>query len=340
MQVIRIGLDVGKRFLQVHGVDGRGVVVAQRKLRRAEVEGYFAALAPCLIGMEACATAHHWSRVLMAQGHTVRLVPPAYVKAYLKRGKSDAADAAAICEAIDRPSMHFVPVKSAGQQAALVAHRVRALLMTQRTMTSNALRAHLAEFGLVAAAGIGRVEDLIALVVAGTDPRLPAEARGVLLALVAQYRSIAAQIECAERSIMAQHKASLASRRLAQVPGIGPITATALVAAIGDARAFRSGRHFAAWLGLTPRQNGTGGKMQLGRISKGGDRYLRTLLVLGATAVLRSAKRGDPRLAWLRALLERKPARLATIAQANKNARIVWAMLTRGEAYRPAAQHG
>lgn len=337
MQVIRIGLDVGKRFFQVHGVDAHGAVVLQRKLRRAEVERVFAALPRCVIGMEACATAHHWARVLMAQGHTVRLVPPAYIKAYLKRGKSDAADAAAICEAIDRPSMHFVAVKSAAQQAALVAHRVRALLVTQRTMTSNALRAHLAEFGLVAATGIGRVEDLITLVVAGEDPRLPGEARGVLLTLVAQYRSLAAQIETVERAIMAQHRASPASRRLAAVPGIGPITATAFVATIGDARAFRSGRHLAAWLGLTPRQNGTGGKMQLGRISKGGDRYLRTLLVLGATSALRSAKRGDPALAWLRGLLERKPARLATIAQANKNARIIWAMLTRGEAYRPAA---
>lgn len=338
MQVIRIGLDVGKRFFQVHGVDARGAVVLQRKLRRAQVEWWFAALPPCVIGMEACATAHHWARVLMAQGHTVRLVPPAYIKPYLKRGKSDAADAAAICEAIDRPSMHFVAVKSAQQQAALVAHRARALLVTQRTMTVNALRAHLAEFGVIAPAGIGRVEELIALVVAGEDPRLPAEARSVLLTLVTQYRALAAQIEAVERAIMAQHKASPASRRLAAVPGIGPITATAFVATIGDARTFRSGRHLAAWLGLTPRQNGTGGKMQLGRISKGGDRYLRTLLVLGATSALRSAKRGDPALAWLRSLLERKPARLATIAQANKNARIIWAMLTRGEAYRPAAR--
>lgn len=336
MQVIRVGLDVGKRFFQVHGVDGHGAVVLERKLRRAEVERFFVALPQCLIGMEACATAHHWARVLIAQGHQVRLVPPAYIKAYVKRGKSDAADAAAICEAIDRPSMHFVAVKSAAQQAALVAHRARALLVTQRTMTVNALRAHLAEFGVVAASGIGRVEDLIALVVAGADPRLPAEARGVLLTVVAQYRSLAAQIEIVERAILAQHKASPQSRRLAAIPGIGPITATAFVATIGDARAFRSGRHLAAWLGLTPRQNGTGGKMQLGRISKGGDRYLRTLLVLGATSALRSAKRGDPALAWLRALLARKPARLATIAQANKNARIIWAMLTRGEAYRPA----
>lgn len=337
MQVTRIGLDIGKGFFQAHGVDAHGAVVLQRKLRRAEVERFFTALPPCLIGMEACATAHHWARVLMALGHTVRLVPPAYIKPYLKRGKSDAADAAAICEAIDRPSMHFVAVKCAKQQAALVAHRVRALLVRQRTMTVNALRAHLAEFGVVAGTGIGRVEDLIALVAGGEDPRLPGEARSIVLTLVAQYRALAVQIEAVERAIMAQHKASPASRRLAQVPGIGPITATALVATLGDARAFRSGRHLAAWLGLTPRQNGTGGKIQLGPISKGGDRYLRTLLVLGATSVLRSAKRGDPALAWLKALLERKPARLATIAQANKNARIVWAMLTRGEAYRPAA---
>lgn len=337
MQVIRIGLDVGKRFFQAHGVDAQGRVVLQRKLRRAEVERFFAGLQRCLIGIEACATAHHWARVLMAQGHQVRLVPPAYIKPYLKRGKSDAADAGAICEAVDRPSMHFVPVKSIAQQADLMVHRARSLLVTQRTMTANALRAHLAELGVVAGAGIGRVEDLIALIAAGEDPRLPAAARSVLLTLVAQYRALAAQIEIIDRAIMAQHKASPASRRLAAVPGIGPITATAFLATIGDARAFRSGRHLAAWLGLTPRQNGTGGKMQLGRISKGGDRYLRTLLVLGATSALRSAKRGAPNLAWLRALLERKSARLATIAQANKNARIIWAMLTRGEAYRPAA---
>lgn len=338
MQVIRVGLDVGKRFFQVHGVDARGGVVLQRKLRRAEVERFFVGLPQCLIGMEACATAHYWARVLMAQGHQVRLVPPAYIKPYVKRGKSDAADAAAICEAIDRPSMHFVAVKSAAQQAALVAHRVRTMLVVQRTMTVNALRAHLAEFGVIAPTGIGRVEDLIACVVVGEDPRLPAEARSSLLTLVDQYRALAAQLATVERAIMAQHKASPASRRLAAIPGIGPITATAFVATIGDARAFRSGRHLAAWLGLTPRQNGTGGKMQLGRISKGGDRYLRTLLVLGATSALRTARRGDPTLAWLRALLERKPARLATIAQANKNARIIWAMLTRGEAYRPAAR--
>jgi len=337
MQVIRVGLDVGKRFFQAHGVDARGGVALQRKLRRAEVERVFAGLPSCLIGMEACATAHHWARVLLAQGHQVRLVPPSYIKAYLKRGKSDAADAAAICEAIDRPSMHFVPVKSAEQQAALVAHRVRSLLVNQRTMTANALRAHLAEFGVIAPAGIGRVEHLIGLVATGEDPRLPSSARAMLLALVAQYRALAAQLEAVDRAILEQHRSSLASRRLAAIPGVGPITATAFVATIGDARAFRSGRHLAAWLGLTPRQNGTGGKMQLGRISKGGDRYLRTLLVLGATSALRSAKRGTPALAWLRALAERKPPRLATIAQANKNARIIWAMLTRGEAYRPAA---
>lgn len=337
MQVIRIGLDLGKRFFQVHGVDAQGRVTVERKLRRAQVEGLFAALAPCVIGMEACATAHHWARTLMAQGHRVRLVPPAYVKAYVKRGKSDAADAAAICEAIDRPSMHFVAIKSADQQAALVAHRVRALLVAQRTMIANALRAHLAEFGVIAAKGIGRIEELIMLVVDGEDPRLPRAARDVLLTLVAQYRALAAQIETVERAIMAQHKASPASRRLAAIPGVGPITASAVVATVGDARAFRSGRHFAAWLGLTPRQNGTGGRMQLGRISKAGNRHLRTLLVLGATSAIRAAQRGDPRLAWMKALLERKPARLVTIAQANKTARIVWALLTRGEAYRPAA---
>ena len=331
MQVIRIGLDIGKVYFQVHGVDASGGVSLRRKLRRGAVEGFFARLSPCLIGLEACASAHHWARVLISQGHQVRLVPPAYVKPYVKRGKSDAADAAAICEAIDRPSMHFVPVKSAEQQAALAAHRVRALLVGQRTMAVNALRAHLAEFGMIAPAGIRRIEELITLVV-DADPRLPAEARSVLLTLVAQYRALEAQIETVERAIMAQHKGSAASRRLAAIPGVGPITATAIVATVGDARAFRSGRHFAAWLGLTPRQNGTGGKMQLGPISKAGDRYLRTLLVVGATAALRTAKRGDPGLAWLRALLERKPPRLATVAQANKTARIIWALPTRGQA--------
>lgn len=337
MQFIKVGLDLGKRRFHVHGMPASGAAYS-RELRRGEVEKFFARLAPCVIGMEACATAHYWARRLAGLGHTVRLIPPAYVKAYVRRGKTDAADAAAICEALGRPGLHFVPAKTPAQQAALLAHRVRALLVRQRTTTANALRAHLAEFGIVAPTGGRGLAALLEETASGAASPLPAEALAALAVLKAQYLALEAQIAAAEQLILEQHKRCPTSRRLAQVPGVGPITATAIVASVPDPALFASGRHFAAWLGLTPRLDGTGGQTRLGTITRAGDRYLRMLLVVGATAIVRRARNGDGRLAWFKALLERKSVRLATVAQANKTARILWAMLARGTDYRaPAA---
>ena len=336
MQVTTIGIDLAKHVFQVHGVDEAGAVVVRQRLRRAQVTSFFAALGPCLIGMEACASAHHWARELSALGHEVRLMPPSYVKPYVRRGKNDATDAAAICEAVRRPSMRFVAVKTAEQQGALVLHRSRDLLVRQRTMLVNALRAHCAEFGHVAARGRAGLMRLLAAIEAGDLATLPEPTRGALSLLGAQLREVDARIKAVEREILAWHRASPASRRLASIPGIGPITASAFAATVGDARQFRSGRELAAWLGLVPRQNSTGGKARLGAISKQGDRYLRRLLVIGATAVLRHAKvRDRAGGAWLDALLQRRPARVATVALANKNARIAWALLVREEYYRP-----
>ncbi len=334
MQITTIGLDSAKHVFQAHGVDARGRVVLRRRLRRAEVLRLFAELPPCLVAMEACATAHHWARELMALGHEVRLLPPAYVKPYVKRGKSDAVDAEAICEAATRPSMRFVPVKGAEQQAVLVLHRTRELLIRQRTMLVNALRAHLAEFGIVAPRGIKRVPDLVAALEDAAAP-IPEAARAALGLIVAQLRALQAGLSDLDRRIVAWCRGNDAARRLATIPGVGPVTASALAATVADPSAFRSARHFAAWLGLVPKQNSTGGKTRLGRISKMGDRYLRKLLVVGMTAVIRCARRTRaPALAWVNALLERRPARLVTVALANKTARIAWAVLTRGEVYR------
>ena len=337
MEVSTIGIDLAKHVFQVHGVDKEGTVVVRRRLSRGKVLAFFGKLSPCLIGIEACASAHHWARELSAQGHEVRLMPPSYVKPYVRRSKTDAADAAAICEAVRRPSMRFVAVKTADQQAVLVLHRSRDLLVRQRTMVINALRAHCAEFGVIAAQGRAGVTRLLRALDAGElSEAVPELARGALSVLAAQLHEVEARIAAIEREIRAWHRANPASRRLATIPGIGPLTASALVATVGDVRQFRSGRELAAWLGLVPRQTSTGGKTRLGAISKQGDRYLRRLLVIGATAVLRHpgvrARAGGP---WLEALMRRRPARLATVALANKMARIAWALLAREETYRP-----
>jgi transposase len=297
----------------------------------------FEKLAPCLIGMEACATAHHWARELRALGHEVRLMPASYVKAYVKRGKNDAADAAAICEAVTRPSMRFVPIKSVEQQAALMLHRARDLLIRQRTQLINALRAHLAELGMVAASGRDGLKKLLAIVAAGTEEQLPGQMRQALQALIAQLEALQQQIGKLECQIHAQHRASEASRRLETIPGIGMIGATAIAATVTDPTAFKSGREFAAWIGLVPRQNSSGGKERLGSISKQGDRYLRRLLVVGATAVLRHARTHPNKHPWLMQLLARRPAKVVAVALANKMARIAWAVLARGETYRAPA---
>jgi transposase len=334
MQVTTIGLDIAKRVFQVHGVDSEDAIVIRRKLKRSELLHFFNRLAPCLVGIEACATAHHWARELMALGHQVRLIPPSYVKAYLKRGKNDAADAEAICEAVARPNMRFVPVKSEEQQSVLVLHRARELLVRQRTMLVNGLRAHMAEFGIVVPQGIQRLPELVALL-QDEKTNIPKIAREALAAMVAQINNLTTSIRQMERRIVACCRTNASARRLATIPGVGPITASALAATIPDPTLFRSGRHLAAWLGLVPRQHSTGGKAKLGRITKMGDQYLRKLLIVGMTAVIRSARRTKaPALAWVNALLERRPARLVSVALANKAARIAWAILVRGEAYR------
>lgn len=338
MQITTIGLDLAKNVFQVHGVDAQGRVVVRKKLRRVDVLRFFSARPPCLVGMEACASAHHWARELTGLGHEVKLMPPSYVKPYVKRGKNDAADAEAICEAVTRPTMRFVPVKSAEQQSVVMLHRSRDLLIRQRTMLANALRGHLAELGIVAAQGLRKLPTLIEVLLDETDTRIPPVARQVLGELVAQMRDLQTRIKALERRLLAWHRTSEASRRLATIPGIGVITATAVAATVTDASHFKSGRQFAAWLGLVPRQNSTGGKERLGRISKMGDRYIRRLLVVGATALIRFARnRSTPLAAWADALLAHRPARLVSVALANKMARVAWAVLVRGAPYRAPA---
>jgi transposase len=342
MQITTVGLDLAKHIFQVHAVDDAGQVMARKRLRRTEMLSFFAGLSPCLIGMEACATSHHWARELTKLGHIVKLMPPAYVKAYVKRGKTDAADAEVICEAVTRPSMRFVPVKSAEQQSVLMLHRVRALLIRQRTMLVNALRGHLAEFGVIVAQGISRIRELIKLMTdESADAMLPPLARRALTPLVNQLLDLQPRIQALEGELLAWHRKSQESRRLETIPGVGFITATAIAATVPDPSHFRSGREFAAWLGLTPRPNSSGGKERLGRISKMGDGYLRTLLVVGATAVIRYARtKTAADTAWINSLLTRKPVRLVSVALANKTARIAWALLARGEVYRSAMPAG
>ena len=335
MQITTIGLDLAKNVFQVHGVDDVGNVTVRKKLRRAEMLAFFAELSPCRVGIEACATSHHWARQIAALGHDVRLMPPSYVKAYVRRQKNDAADAEAICEAVRRPTMRFVPVKSAEQQSVLVLHRTRELLVRQRTMLINAIRGHCAEFGIIAAQGARRVCDLVESIRREAEQALPELARSGLLVLADQLDTLAAQINALDRRLLAWHRQDKASQRLATIPGVGIITATALAASVPDPSVFRSGREFAAFLGLVPRQNSSGGKQRLGRISKMGNGYLRKLLVVGATSVIRRARTSTSASAtWIKALLERRPARVVTVAMANKNARIAWAVLARGEVYR------
>jgi transposase len=336
MQAITtIGLDVAKSVFQVHGVDAEGQVVIRRKMKRRYVLAFFEKLQPCLVGIEACASSHHWSRELQALGHIVRLMPPAYVKPYVKRQKNDMADAEAICEAVRRPTMRFVETKTPEQQSCLMLHRTRHLFIRQQTAVINAIRAHLAEFGIVAPVGRHGVEELLDVVADPSDKRVPEVARASLAALGAQLRMLKAQILVFDRMIRAWHRSSETSKRLDDCPGVGSILATALVATVADPKAFRSGRNFSAWIGLVPKQHSSGGKDRLGSISKQGDRYLRSLFVAGALAVIRYAKiHGTEHRPWLTALLARRPTKVAAIALANKIARMVWAMMARGERYK------
>jgi transposase len=340
MQAITtIGLDIGKSVFQVHGVDAGGNVVFRRQLKRRYMLAFFQKLPPCLVGIEACASSHYWSRELQALGHKVRLMPPAYVKPYVKRQKNDATDAEAICEAVTRPNMRFVETKTAEQQGCLTLHRTRHLFIRQQTSVINAIRAHLAEFGIVAPVGRKGVDQLLSIVADASDKRLPEVARSCVAALGAQLQMLKAQILEFDRMIRAWHRSSETSKRLDAIPGIGPALATALVASVADPKAFRSGRDFSAWIGLVPKQNSSGGKDKLGSISKQGDRYLRSLFTAGALAVIRYAKiHGTRHRPWLTALLARRPTKVVAIALANKLARMAWAMMARGERYKePAA---
>jgi len=337
MQITTIGLDIAKNVFQVHGINASENVVVRKQLRRSQVLAFFKALSPCLIGMEACATAHYWTRELTNLGHEVRLMPAKDVKAYVKRNKNDAADAEAICEAVRRPTMRFVRAKSAEQQGQLMQHRTRDLLMRQRTQLINALRAHMAELGIVAAQGREGIKQLLTIVASDRDARLPVDAHASLVVLAAGLQAVQTMIGSIERRIITQHRSNDASKRLKSIPGIGIVGATAIAATVPDPMAFRSGRDFAAWIGLVPRQDSTGGKQKLGPISKQGDQYLRRILVVGAHAVLKRARQQPEKHPWLTRLLARKPFRVVAVALANKMARVAWALLAKGGTYRAPA---
>jgi len=337
-EVSTIGLDLAKNVFQIHGVDVSGETVICRQLRRRQVLPFFRKRPPCLVGIEACATSHYWAREISALGHEVRIMPANYVKPYVKRNKNDAADAEAICEAVTRPSMRFVAVKTAEQQSVLMVHRTRELMVRQRTMLVNAIRAHMAEFGVVARVGLPQVRELLEVITDEADKRIPPLARTCLASLARQLLSLEREISAAEQRIHAWHRANEVSQRLETIPGIGPITASALAASITDPSVFRSGRELAAWIGLVPRQTSTGGKERLGRISKAGDHYLRWLLVAGAMTVIRHGRRTNfSKRPWLADLVARKPTKVAAVALANKNARTAWALLANGGTYRQPA---
>ncbi len=328
-----IGLDLAKSVFQVHGVDVSGKTVLRRQLRRGAVEKFFAQLPPCTVGMEACGSAHHWARVIGCYGHQVKLMPPAYVKPYVKRNKNDGRDAEAICEAVGRPTMRFVPVKSMAQQATLAVHGTRALLVRQRTMAANVLRAALSELGIVAVQGCQGLRELMAKLEAPSE-EIPENMRGALLVLARHWQALDADERVLEQQIARAARCDRDARRLMAVPGVGPIIASTVLAKVPNAKLFRSGRDFAAWIGLTGRDHGTGGKHRPGRISKQGDRTLRALFISGASAHLRHQKARGVRDPWLRDLLARRPYKVAMVAFAAKTARIIWAMLVKGEVYR------
>ena len=336
-QANTIGLDLAKHVFQAHGADASGRVLFRKRLARAKVVQFFAAQAPCVVAMEACAGAHHWARELGKLGHAVRLIPPAYVRPYVKRQKNDMADAEAICEAAQRPSMRFVPVKSEEQQASAVVFRARDLLVRQRTQCINALRGHLSEYGYVVAQGITHADAVVAHV-EDPDAALPESARSILAVLVGTYKALDAQVQALDAEITRRAKADPVARRLMTIPGVGPIAATAITALAPAPEGFRAGRDFAAWLGLVPLQKSSGGKQKLGAVSKQGERTIRRLLILGASAVVRWAgQRGAPEGSWLARMLARKPKMLVTVALANKTARTVWALLVKGGVYRAPA---
>jgi transposase len=336
MEVTTVGIDLAKNVFQVHGVDGRGKVVLRRQLRREQMVEFFARLPPCLIGMEACGSAHHWARVLQGQGHTVRVIASQFVKPYVKSNKNDAADAEAICEAVARPSMRFVPVKSVEQQSILAVHRARQGFVKARTAQANQIRGLLAEFGLVVPQGLWNVCQRVPALLERAADALPLALRHLIERLLAHLRELDRQVAELEAQIQAWHRGSEVSRRLEKIPGIGPLTASALVASIADARSFDNGRQLSAWLGLVPRQSSSGGKPLLLGMSKRGDVYLRTLLIHGArSAILAAQRKATTADTWLGKLLHRRHPNVAAVALANKNARTVWALLAHDREFRP-----
>jgi transposase len=328
-------MDTSKHFFQLHGVDAAERPILRRKLRRNEMLAFFAKQPPSVVGMEACAASHHWARELRKLGHEVKLIAPQHVKAYIKRNKNDGRDAEGLCEAMSRPTMQFVPVKTEEQQAALMLMGVRQQLMTRRTQLSNAIRGCAAEFGLITAKGLDKVEPLLVRI--AQDESLPALAREMFAGQGRDYARLQIDLKAIDARLMAWHRANPDSRRLAKIPGVGPIGASALVMKAPDPRLFPSGRHFAAWIGLTPKDHSTAGKTRIGKITRAGDEMLRSVLVAGATAVIQQAKKGRGRPSpWLVALLARKSPKLAAVALANKTARIAWKLLTTGESYNGA----
>ena len=333
-QLATIGLDIAKSVFQAHGIGKNGSVVVQRRLRRSQVLGFFSKLLPCVVGIEACASSHFWAREIGALGHDVRLMPAAYVKPYVKRQKNDAADAEAICEAVTRPTMRFVPVKSPEQQSIMVLHKTRQMVMRQRTKLANTIRAHMAEIGIVAPIGRKGLELLLEIIGQDEDSRLPEVSRSCLRMLADQFSMVKAHILELDRAIVADVRRNENAKRLMAIPGVGPLLASAMVAAVPDPAMFRSGRNLAAWIGLVPRQNSSGGKERLGGITKQGNRYLRQLLFVGAMAVIRYAERHGTRRPWLVRLMARRQTKVAAAALANKTARMIWAIMTTGERYR------
>jgi transposase len=335
-EISMIGLDIAKNVFHVHGVDGSGATVLRRALRRGQVEKFFAQLPAALVGLEACGSAHHWARVISRYGHQVRLMPPGYVKPYVKRNKNDGRDAEAICEGVGRPTMRFVPVKTVEQQATLAVHNTRALLVRQRTMVGNALRGMLSELGIVAAQGVKGLRMLMQQLEQPSEA-IPECMRNALLLLARQWDALDTSERTLEQQISRGAKADSEARRLMAVPAVGPMIASMVLAKVPDPGMFRSGRDFAAWLGLTGRDRGTGGKHRIGPISKQGDRVLRTMLINGASAYLRHQKARGVTDLWLRNLLARKPYKVVMVALANKTARIIWALLAKGGEYRARA---
>ncbi|QHI97589.1 IS110 family transposase [Xylophilus rhododendri] len=333
MNITTVGIDLAKNVFQVHAVNEAGRKVWNKQIRREQMAEFFAQLPPCLIGMEACGSAHHWARKLTSLGHTVKLMAPQFVKPYVKTNKNDAADAEAICEAVARPNMRFVPIKDIEQQSLLALHRVRQGFVKARTAQGNQIRGLMAEFGLIMPKGIRHVAQYLPELLEDASNELTGQFRQLMERLLQNLKELTRQIDETEALIRLWHRQSPACRQLETIPGIGPITATALVASIADAKSFASGRQLAAWLGLVPRQHSSGGKQTLLGISKRGDAYLRTLLIHGARAVICRRQKSAEQTDWLKGLLERKKPNVAAVALANKNARIVWALLTTGRTY-------